>query len=137
MKINSISDQSIALLHKVLDLRADKEKVIASNIANSETPGYAPSRFQFEEELQQAVNKGSFSLKTTHASHIPVAPRDLEGVSGRIVKDRDATGIGDQNGVSLDQEMLALAENELLYETAAQLLGKKLTLRKYIIQGGQ
>lgn len=137
MKINSISDQSIALLNKVLDLRADNEKVIASNIANSETPGYAPSRFSFEEELKQAVASGSFSLATTHASHIAITPTNIGAVNGQVIKEADTTGIGDQNGVSLEQEMLELSQNELLYETAAQLLSKKLTLKKYIIQGGQ
>jgi len=139
MKNNSISDQSIALLQKVLDLRASNEKVIASNIANSETPGYAPSRLAFEDELRQAVgnNKESVVLKTTNNRHIAIGGQNIEGVQGRIFKEEDTTGIGDQNGVDLDHEMLALAKNELLYETAAQLLKKKLTLRKYIIQGGQ
>ncbi len=137
MKSNSISDQNITLLQKVLDLRAGNEKVIASNIANSETPGYEPSRFEFQKELQHAIDKGSFSLKTTHNSHIPITPGNVGDVNGRIIKENNDIGIGDKNGVSLEQEMLALSENELLYETAAQLLSNKLTLRKYIIQGGQ
>lgn len=137
MKINSLTDQNIALLSKVLDLRSEKEKVIASNIANSETPGYSPARFRFENELKNAVARGSFSLKTTHQSHMPLAPTHLGDVKGQIVIDEDTTKIGDQNGVSLDQEMLALSENELLYETAAQLLKKKLGIRKYVISGGQ
>ena len=33
--------------------------------------------------------------------------------------------------------MLRLSENELLYETAAQLLKKKLTVMKYVISGGE
>ncbi len=137
MKPFSLTDQNITLLSKVLDLRAEKEKVIASNIANSETPGYAPSRFTFEEELSNVIQQGAFSLKTTHTGHIPTSSQTIDGVRGRIVKEKDSTGIGDLNGVSLDQEMLELSTNELLYETAAQLLSKKLTLKKYLIQGGQ
>ena len=49
----------------------------------------------------------------------------------------DQTGIGDRNGVNVDQEMLDLSENELMYETAAQLLQKKLSLLKHVISGGQ
>ncbi len=137
MKIHSISDQNIALLKKVLDLRADKEKVIASNIANSETPGFAPSRFSFEEELKSAVVRGAFSLDTTHPAHFPVGSKDLHSIKGHTVLEQDNTGIGDQNGVSLEKEMLELSENQLLYEATAGLLSKKLSLRKYIIQGGQ
>ncbi|MEE4242938.1 MAG: flagellar basal body rod protein FlgB [Desulfopila sp.] len=137
MKTHSISDQSIALLKKVLDLRADNEKVIASNIANSETPGYAPARFSFEEELKSAVTSGLFSMETTHSTHFPLGSKNPADITGQIVTKKDSTGIGDQNSVSLEQEMLALSENQLLYEATAQLLNKKLSLRKYIIQGGQ
>ena len=137
MKIGTLSDQSLQLLQKVLDLRADNEKVISSNIANSETPGYAPARFKFEDQLKNAIKNDSFSVQTTHASHISNGSGKLETVQGTLVRERDTSGIGDQNGVSLDQEMMALSENELLYETAAQLLKKKLSIQKYIISGGQ
>ena len=137
MKTGTLSDQTLLLLRKVLDLRADNEKVISSNIANSETPGYAPARFKFEDQLKSAMKSNSFSMQTTHNSHIPIGPSGIESVRGAIIRERDTTGIGDQNGVSLDQEMLALSENELLYETAAQLLKKKLSIQKYIISGGQ
>lgn len=137
MKTGPLSDQSIALLRKVLDLRADREKVIASNIANSETPGYAPSRFRFEDQLQQAIDSNNIRATTTHNKHIPITTNDLASVSGRIEKQEVTPDFGDKNGVSLDDEMLALSENELLYETAAQLLSKKLSIRKYIITGGQ
>lgn len=137
MKPYSLTDQNIALLSKVLDLRAEKEKVIASNIANSETPGYAPSRFTFEEELKNVIQNGAFSLKSTNKGHITTSPRSIETVTGRVVTEKDTTGIGDLNGVSLEAEMLALSTNELLYETAAQLLSKKLSMKKYLIQGGQ
>lgn len=137
MKTGTLSDQSLKLLQKVLDLRADNEKVISSNIANSETPGYAPARFKFEDQLKSAMKNDSFSIKTTHSSHISSRAGNLDAVQGTIIREHDTSGIGDQNGVSLDQEMLALSENELLYETAAQLLKKKLSIQKYIISGGQ
>lgn len=137
MKTGTLSDQTLTLLQKVLDLRADNEKVISSNIANSETPGYAPARFKFEDQLKSAMNNNTFAMQTTHTSHIPIGSGDLNSVKGTIIREHDTTGIGDQNGVSLDQEMLALSENELLYETAAQLLKKKLSIQKYIISGGQ
>lgn len=137
MKIGQHSDQTMALLHKVLDLRADKEKVIASNIANSETPGYQPTRLNFEKQLRQAIDQRSFSGQTTHQSHIPLGPQNIEQVRGIVVKENDPVQLGDKNGVSLDEEMLALAKNELLYETAAQLLKKKMSIQKYVISGGQ
>jgi flagellar basal-body rod protein FlgB len=131
-------DSSFQLLSKVLDLRARNQRVIASNIANAETPGYSPAKFHFEEELRQAVgDPSSLPLVNSHQAHIPLGPKSLDSVRGTITIEPDQTGIGDENGVSVADEMIALSENELLFEAAAQLLKKKLGLIKYVVSGGQ
>ena len=128
-------DANMRLLSKSLDLRAENQKVIGSNIANAETPGYAPARFSFEEELSSAIKGTATPLATTHPGHIPLGPHSVGSVSGMLIREPDQTGIGDENGVSVEEEMLALTENELLYETSAQLLKKKMTLMKFVIAG--
>jgi len=131
-------DTNMQLLAKVLDLRAEKAQVISSNIANAETPGYAARRFDFEDDLASAIGRrNTIALNVSNEKHIPLGPVNFNSVSGKIVIEKDQTGIGDENGVSVDQEMLALSENELLYETSAQLLKKKMTLLKHVISGGQ
>lgn len=132
-------DSQTQLLGKVMDLRAEKAKTISANIANAETPGYSPARFEFEEDLARAVAKKptGITLQTSDKAHISLGPTNFDSVSGKIVFEKDQTTIGDENGVSVDQEMLALSENELYYETAAQLFKKKLTMLKYVITGGQ
>ncbi|MBW6521343.1 MAG: flagellar basal body rod protein FlgB [Desulfoarculaceae bacterium] len=132
----SLFDPNIHLLKKTLDLRSAKQQVIASNIAHADTPGYAPARFEFEQELQQAL-KVKGTPRNTHPGHIPIGGSDLSSVTGTTTREPDKRGIGDQNGVSIDQEMMALAENQLMYETATQLLKKKLSQLSYVIQGGQ
>lgn len=133
-------DSNMQLLSKVLDLRAQKAQVISSNIANAETPGYSSSRFDFEDDLASAIGKGkhnSIRLATSNEAHMSLGPANFNSVSGKIIIEKDHTGIGDENGVSVDQEMLALSENELLYETTALLLKKKMTMLKHVISGGQ
>ena len=131
-------DSNMQLLSKVLDLRAEKAQVISSNIANAETPGFAPSKFNFEEDLANAIGRNNpIRLATSHEGHIPLGPGNFHSVNGKVITEETQMGIGDGNGVSVDQEMLALSENELLYETSAQLLKKKLTMLKHVISGGQ
>lgn len=130
-------DSNIKLLQKVMDLRSANQHVIATNIANADTPGYARAKFEFEEELQQVIQNKKGTLVTTHQKHIPIGPPSLDSITGTVHHIKDQTGIGDQNGVSVDQEMIALSENELLYETAAQLLKKKLTMLNYAISEGK
>jgi len=137
--VNTIKlfDETTAILQKSLDLRSSNQRVIAGNIANAETPGYAPARFEFEKELQTAISGSNPQLATTHRGHISPSSDSVEQVRGKIVRTPDKTGIGDNNGVSVDEEMIALSENQIMYETAAQLLKKKLSLLKYVVQGGQ
>ena len=131
-------DQNMQLLGKVLDLRSTKAQVISSNIANAETPGFSPSRFEFENDLAKALhNKNSFQMVTPHNKHIPLGPGNFNSVNGKVTFEEEKSGIGDDNSVSVDQEMIALSENELLYEASAQLLKKKMSLMKYVISGGQ
>ena len=130
-------DANIHLLSKVLDLRAENQNIIGSNIANAETPGYAPARFNFEQELSQAINHSGMPLATSQPGHIALGASHIDSITGTITRKPDQPGIGDANGVSVDEEMLLLSENELLYETAAQLLKKKLGVMKYVISGGE
>ncbi len=130
-------DSNIHLLQKVLDLRSTNQRIIASNIANAETPGYSKKVYEFEEELQQAITNKPGALVTTHNKHIGFSPTDVNSVSGRVITIEDETGLGDENSVSVDMEMIALSENELLYETAAQLLKKKIALLSYIVREGK
>ncbi|WP_136807900.1 flagellar basal body rod protein FlgB [Desulfosediminicola flagellatus] len=135
---SGLIDPGMQLLTKVLDLRAQNQQIIAANIANAETPGYSPAKFTFEDELRSVLSSQSgLQLTSSHQKHIPLGPRDIQSVQGTITINPDQTGIGDENGVSVDEEMLALSENELLYETAAQLLKKKMGILKYVVSGGQ
>ena len=137
MKPLSPFDSNMKLLQKVLDMRSANQQVIATNIANADTPGYNKKVFEFEQELQHAISGTPENLTTTHSRHIPIGAVDISSVTGKIREIKDTTGIGDENGVNVDMEMIALSENELLYETAAQLLKKKFAILKYAISEGK
>lgn len=129
-------DLTMQLLHKVLDLRTKNQEVISSNIANAETPGYAARSFTFENALRDAVSHTGLHTVAVHANHIPVTSNSLRHVDGTVTVTRDTAGIGDRNTVSVDQEMVKLSENEILYEAAVTMLNKKLALLKYAANGG-
>jgi len=92
-------------LERVLDLSAARHQVIAANLANVDTPGYRTRDLRpFAGELQRAMT-GEESLFT------PVA-RELRGLLERP----------DGNNVSVERESLLLAQNQLRFQTAVQLL---------------
>jgi len=129
-------DTTTQMLQKVLDLRSKNQEIIGANIANAETPGYSAQSFTFEDQLKNALSENGLRPVSTQPNHIPLTPTNLEQVTGTVNTKRDATGIGDQNSVSVDQEMIKLSENQILYETAITMLSKKLSLLKYAANGG-
>ncbi len=138
MNIAAPFDSNFHLLNKVLDLRAEKQRVISSNVANAETPGYQKETYSFEDNLRNAINGGSsLNLKTTKTNHIALYPTSIDTVEGELTREPDTTGIGDENSVSVDAEMIDMSKNQLMYETAAKLLKKKLTVLKFAISEGK
>jgi len=132
-----IMDRTFAALQKSLDLRQQKQQVIAANIANADTPGYAARKLNFEEDLRQAINSPALAGRKTNAKHLPVGPSGISRVQGTMTQVHDHNPLGDGNTVSVDDEMLDLAENQLLYEAGVQILKRKLSLLKYAANDGK
>ncbi len=133
-----VFDRTFGLLERVLDLRQQNQKVIASNLANVETPGYTPVRLDFEGDLRRALGAGSQKSVTSHPGHFPIAGQGgMKDVQARVLQTPDPQAIGDRNGVSKDQEMVAMAENQILYEAAVQMLNKKMGMLKYVAGDGR
>ena len=130
-------DTTLQLLQKVLDLRTRNQDILSSNIANAETPGYARRSYEFEEQLRQALHGGDLTPVSRQPGHIPISPASLDQVHGRVTVHPDTTGIGDQNSVDVDQEMIRLSENQILFEAAITMLNKKLAMLKYATNDGK
>jgi flagellar basal-body rod protein FlgB len=131
-----IADRTIAALQKSLDLRAQKQQVIAGNIANAETPGYSARKLSFEDNLRKAISSPEMSGRKTNAKHFPIGSSGISRVQGTITKQTSANALGDGNSVSVDDEMFDLAENQLLYEAGSQILKKKFSMLKFAASNG-
>jgi flagellar basal-body rod protein FlgB len=141
MQIEGLFSNTVALLGKSVDLRAKNQNLIASNIANSETPNFVPKTLAFEEELQGALKNPSRdrgAAATPHPRHLPIggAGTSLQGVSGKIVETPAKTPGKDGNAVELENEMGKMAENQIMFNVSVQLLTKKFEgLRSAIREG--
>lgn len=93
------------LLARYLDLSAMRQALITSNIANVDTPGYRTRDIDFHGELQRALqNDGTDTTE-------PIV-REVQGLIARP----------DGNNVSIDRESMLLAEVQLQFNAAEQLL---------------
>ena len=132
-----IADRTMQVLQKSLDLRAQKQQVIAGNIANAETPGYSARKMSFEADLRKSLSSPDLQGRKSNAKHFPIGNTGISGVQGQIVKQHDRNPLGDGNSVSVDDEMFDLSENQLLFEADSQMLKKKLMLLKYAAGDGR
>ncbi len=129
------SRMALDVVERSMELHRRRHELIASNIANADTPGYKAKRFHFERELQQVVyGTDDLPLYVTNPKHIQVVPESLEQVKGKVELLRQPVR-NDGNSVDIDKEMAALAENQLMYEALAQSYSQQIGRLKYAITG--
>lgn len=125
----TIFDRTMHLLERTLDLRAARQRVIASNLANEETPGYRASELTFLDELQSA-RKGRLPIvmAATQSGHFGAhVPQGVQAVTGKLSEVPAGDLPLDANSVNLELEMAKLSENAMQYNAAATILAKKFT----------
>ena len=110
-------------VYKSLDASALRNRVIAQNLANVQTPGYRRKEVIFEEELKKVFEK-KLPGESTQAAHQDIARGvDLSKVKPKVLEPQDATLPGAVNNVDVDIEMAKLAENQILYDFSIRFSG--------------
>ena len=124
---------------KALDLRSRRHEIIISNLANADTPGYKAFDLLVEESLANSKHpQEKTAMVRTHPGHLPSAPLNRQQPNPKIVESPEPNNLrGDGNTVDMDKEMANLAENQLMYRAAAQIISKKFIGLKNIIKGGK
>jgi len=130
-----VNDPTLKILSYALDGLSTRQKAIANNVANVDTPGYKAERVQFESQLQAAIRnggEGGLPLQTTNARHLGhTAPFEPGGIT---VTKQNNTMRNDGNSVDIDLEMTELAETTIRFQALSQLTGMKISLLKNIIR---
>lgn len=106
-------------LENFLSLANQRQTVVATNIANIDTPGYRTQDINFQQALAQAGNSESSNAP------IPVAhkvPNLLERPDG--------------NNVDMDRESLLMSQTQLQYQIGTQLLKSRFHEMLLAINGG-
>ena len=105
-------------LNQYLTLLSVRQKLVASNIANADTPDYHTQDIDFESEFRSAA-----ASPTTGAGAIAT---EVPGLRVR----------NDGNNVDLDREARLLSENALRFSVASNLLRGQIKSLRMAIQGG-
>lgn len=119
-------ESSLSVYQQAISLRTQRHEVLASNIANADTPNYKARDFDFTSSMQNAMagrGLGAMAMTTTSRAH-------LGGGSGRAqaaLQYRSTTqSAADGNTVDMDVERGQMAENAIQYQILTQLISEKI-----------
>jgi flagellar basal-body rod protein FlgB len=126
-------DKGFELHAKGMLLRSKRAEVIASNIANSDTPGYKAKAMDFQKAMQQA-GQHQVGMNKTHAKHFDVSSEIHNNIAYRTPDQPDT---GDGNTVNVQVERNLYLENSLEYQAGVQFLNGKIKALKNVISGGR
>ena len=122
--------KTINMLSAMLDFRSNRHKLIASNVANLDTPGYRPKDINFKKELGLALGSGSkLTVRKTDTRHLSLNSMNSNGIDSGVVS------CGEK--VNIDKEMAKLAENHLMYNLTVELLARKFRGIKNTLREGK
>ena len=126
MPSDALFSTTVIMLEKLLDYHSERHKLLAANVANIDTPGYKGCDINFPDELARVAGTGkTLPLVKTSEGHFPPGTL-LKDTRYSVFESNGTAHRLDGNTVDLDKEMSKLAENSLYYNTAAQVISKKL-----------
>ncbi len=133
---NKLFGGTMPILEKSLNLSELRHKLISSNIANEETPGYKAMDIDFGRELAKklqgsgstgSVAGGALPMSVTSPMHL--LPGGGAGTGQRVsteavISRKDGGGL-DGNTVNLEHEMVKMAENSVRHQTALKIINQR------------
>jgi flagellar basal-body rod protein FlgB len=111
--MNALFGKTIDLLSDLIGARSQRHEILASNVSNIDTPGYEPKDVDFQNLLGSMQGKG-IRMARTNGKHFPAS---TAGGNLEIVKTGDR--------VDMDREMVSIAENHLMHNSAIEMLARK------------
>jgi flagellar basal-body rod protein FlgB len=126
--MNFLFDPTVRFLEKAAGFRVARQEVVASNLANADTPGFIAKDVPFDAYLAQAA-----APEGTAAAPVATNPRHMGVMPGShalpppVEEEGDPTRV-DGNNVVLEKEMSKMAENTVGYLTEMTLVSRKLRM---------
>jgi flagellar basal-body rod protein FlgB len=129
-------DTALQFHSEALSLRALRQQILASNIANADTPGYKARDIDFVKSLQNAVSGrvSANELTRTVKAHL-AAPQSSASGAGPLLYRQVVQPSLDGNSVDMDVERAQFAENAVRYEANLMFLNSQLKSLLAAVQG--
>ena len=133
--INTKNDR---LLKTALEGLTARQRTIADNVSNVDTPEFKASRVSFETALKQARGTVDNPLPMFRVQNAVPGPGDAPvDVKPSVQIESEVGRRNDGNNVDVDREMLELADTNLRFNALIQVMGSKVSGLRYVINDGR
>lgn len=130
-------DNALGVSPAALLVRADRTELLASNLANADTPNYKARDIDFRAALSQAAGRGkSLPLKRTDDQHLPPGKTGSVNMPPERLYRVPAQPALDGNTVDPQLEHAAFAENAMQFQSSVEFLNRKVSSIKSALQSG-
>ena len=119
----------VGLLRERMSWLNARQAILSQNVANADAPGYTARDLKpmdFEALVKRASNTNNSGLTATNPRHITITANNPGGFEQDNTPDTEA--INGNNTVSLEQEMIKVADTQAEYQAAANLYSKAIGL---------
>ncbi|WP_338753994.1 flagellar basal body rod protein FlgB [Bacillus sp. FJAT-52991] len=123
---------SFVTLEKGLNYSALKQKTLANNIANADTPNYKAKDVSFKEVFTDALNN-AMTANRTDSRHFEFQSSDHPA----IVTKQNVSYNQNGNSVDVDKEMSDLATNQIYFNALTDRMAGKFNSLTNVIKGGK
>ena len=135
MEINNTKTDR--MLKSALEGLTARQRTIADNVANVDTPEFKASRVSFETALKQAHGTVDQPLKMFKVDNAVAAPGEVPAdMKPTVIQETDLGRRNDGNNVDVDREMLELSDTNIRFNAVIQSLSSKLSGLRYVINNG-
>ncbi|HHJ38592.1 MAG: flagellar biosynthesis protein FlgB [Methylothermaceae bacteria B42] len=124
-------DNALGFFPKSLELRAKRTELLASNLANADTPGYKARDFNIDRLLQEAKPQ-EIPLQTTRPGHLSLSK---DGIEGKLLYRVPQQASLDGNTVEEHIEQAKFAENALRYQTTLRFINGRISSLMLALKG--
>lgn len=122
---------------QALTLRSERQRLLASNIANADTPGYVARDMNFAQALQRATGAlpAARTLAATQPGHIGTGTVAGGAADADLVYATPSQTNLDRNTVDMDRERASFADNALRYEATLRFINSHVRTMTSAITG--
>ena len=127
-------DKALGVSQYTIGVRSQRAEVLASNIANADTPGYKAKDLDFADALNNARKSQGYNMSKTHEKHFDLS---VEVNSAEKFRNPMQPDTGDGNSVDVQVERNIFMQNSMEYQASLQFLNGKIKSMKKALSGGQ